>query len=126
MSEEKKDDIEAVLDFAEVAGFKIRPWGLLALKRLSPHLERVILGLQARGLSFDEVKSGKGIEKLLFSVLPECADIVGITLGISLEEVDKIPAKDVPVILLTIARLNMEYLKNWQGPIMAKAKEAVA
>lgn len=118
MAEEKKNELETVLDFVDVAGYKIKPWGLLALRDLSPHIERVITGLQVRGVKLDDVRTGKGIEKVIFSILPECADIVAITLKIPLAEVDKIDIKDLPLILMTIAKTNMEYLKNSFGPIM--------
>lgn len=127
MAEEKKgSETETLLDYVEVGGYKIRPWGLVALQKLSPHLERIIIGMQTRGISIKDVKDGKGIEKVVFSILPECADVVAITLNATLEEVDKIPPDKVPVIILTILKVNMNYLKNLSGPIMARIKEVAA
>lgn len=118
------DDVTKVLDYIEVEGFKVRPWGITALAKLSPHLEKVITELRSRGVTLKGVKEGD-IGGVIFSVLPSCPDILAITLEIPLEEVGKLSAERSMKVLLAIATTNMDYLKNWLGPF-AEATRAAA
>lgn len=118
------DEATKVLDFVEVDGLKIKPWGIGALAKLSPHLENIMRELKKRGVSLKDVRDGKGLEGIVFSILPECPDMLSISLGVPKEEVDGYPTEKALRLIFTVVKLNMDYLKNWLGPLAATIREA--
>jgi hypothetical protein len=131
MSQEKETDngmgeTETLLDYVEVAGFKVKPWTIVQLAELSPYIEKIMNGLKERGITLEGLKTGVGLDRVLFAVLPEAPRILEITLRISKEELEKISFEKVPAIVLTILQLNIEYLKNSLSPIQGMIKKILA
>jgi hypothetical protein len=127
MSEKKIDngmgETETLLDYVEVGGYKIKPWGIVELSELSPHLEKVFKNLKERGVTLEGSKEGVGIDRVIFSFLPVAADILTVTLRITRAELEKIPVDKLPVIMLTIVKVNLAYLKNWLGLVQGTVKK---
>jgi len=131
MSDEKKVDngmgeTETLLDYVEAGGYKVKPWGIIELAELSPHLEKVMKNLQERGLTLEGAKTGVGFERIIFSVLPEMPAILEGTLGVNREELKKIPTEKVFEIIFAIFQINIAYLKNLLGPIQNMTKKILA
>lgn len=119
-------ETETLLDYVEVEGFKIKPWGIIELSELSPHLEKIMKNLQERGLTLEGAKTGVGLDRIVFSVLPEMPAILEVTLAITREELKKIPTDKVLKIVFAVFQINIEYLKNLLGPIQSMTKKILA
>jgi hypothetical protein len=124
MSDEKTGDVGVLVSEIEVYGYKIKPWGIATLSRLSPTLEAIVTDLKKRNVTLKTAEAD--IAGVIFSILPYAVDIVAVSLKISKEEVENIPAEQSPVILFTIISQNLEYLKNWFSPINLMVKKVVS
>jgi hypothetical protein len=129
-----EDEVKVMLDNLEVEGFKIKAWGLVQLAQLSPCFERITNRLSERKISLVGLRDGEEIaawlaknsKDLIFSILPEMPELLVAALGITLEEVDKIPPTKAFTIVMAIANVNLTHLKNLQGPVQEIAKEIVS
>ena len=111
-------EMERLVEEQEICGWKIRPWGITALAKLSPTFEAIYRGMKERGVSLKTM--GENKEGIIFSLLPHAPAIIAVSLGIRESEIDeKVSPGDVMPIVLTIIRLNIEYLKNWSAPLTA-------
>ena len=111
-------EIDKLLDYEEVAGYKIKPWGIVSLSELSPCFERILIALKGRGVTAEDAVSN--IDKILFAILPEAPKLLSITLKLTIEEVDKISLDKVSMLIMAIVRINLAYLKNLL-PLMTAA-----
>lgn len=121
------EEMRKLIEEETVCGFTIRPWGITALARLSPTFEAIYAGMKARGVSIMTIR--ENMDGLVFALLPHAPAILSVTLGIKESEIDeKVNPGDLVPIVLTIFRLNIDYLKNWSAPVTATvevlAKEA--
>jgi hypothetical protein len=124
--DEKKDEVQTLVDEVEVDGFKVRPWGICDLARLSPTLERVVKGLKDRKVTMAMLKDKKQLDEVIFAVLPELPDLLAISLKLPISEIEKLPNEKALKLALVIVKLNVEYLKNWLGPATAAIKSVMA
>ena len=121
---ENENEMQKLIDEVEVEGYKIRPWGIVQISRLSGSLERIFFGLSSRGVTLESAT--KDISKIIFAVLPEIPAIISETLNIPIAEVDKIPQSKIMPLVLAIINGNMVYLKNWYTPAKAAITEVTA
>jgi hypothetical protein len=63
--------------------------------------------------------------KIVQVIMPIAPVIMSITLEVDREEIDKLPADDGLLIMLTIVQQNIKYLKNLLGPVVSLIKGIV-
>ena len=123
MDEIQPSDTEVLLDFKEIAGFKIRPWRFLECVAMAPVIEQIQINLKNRKLTFrdffDITKDADGkdvvcvinIDQLAFSFIPLLPEILS-----------NINHRQMLDIASTIFVQNFEYLKNSFALIAEGAK----
>jgi hypothetical protein len=125
MSEEEKkvDETALLLDGIEVAGYKVKPWGICDLAKLSPSFERIYFSMKERKIELGSLSGN--IDKVIFAILPEAPHILAITLKVSIDEIEKLSPEKVMPLMFSIINMNMAYLKNWLSPLTAMVKQIV-
>jgi len=121
-------EITTLIDEQDIGGYKVRPWGIVQLAKLSPVFERVTGKLKSEGITFKDLtdKEGMKLDSLIFILLPEVPSIFSITLNLTEEEVGKIPPQLTIAMLMTMLMQNMETLKNSFGLISVMIKQMTA
>ena len=132
MDDTKKDDgtlppateQEILLDGEKIAGYVIKPWTIRKCAEISPILEKVLLELKKRRLTFrdfvilEKQLDGKdkvtvtNLDQLFFCITPFVPDLMEKTLGITGEELEKISPDSMLPIIVCILRQNVGYIKN--------------
>jgi hypothetical protein len=123
MADEIKNEMEVVAEQpVEIAGYKILPWGIQQISRLSPAMKRIYMRMQEDEITLTDM--AKDLPKLVFAILPESTMILRETLKITDEEVDKIPQDQLLNMIATIINANTTYLKNWVGLVLQVTRAA--
>ena len=132
MDDTKKDDgtlppateQEILLDGEKIAGYLIKPWTIRKCAEISPILEKVLIELKKRRLTFrdfvilEKQPDGKdkvtvtNLDQLFFCITPFVPDLMEKTLGITQEELEKISPDSMLPIIVCILRQNVGYIKN--------------
>ena len=132
MDDTKKDDgtlppateQEILLDGEKIAGYVIKPWTIRKCAEISPILEKVLLELKKRRLTFrdfvilEKQPDGKdkvtvtNLDQLFFCITPFVPELIEKTIGISGDELDKINPDSMLPIIVCILRQNVGYIKN--------------
>ena len=120
---EKKPKDKVLFSDIEIEGYKIKPWSLGKMEELSPCFERIGMEFIKRGLKIANVE--KEIPQIIFTILPQVSIIISITLNEDIEKVKEFDIGKATTIIIAIARLNMEFLKNVSSPVMGAISQIV-
>ena len=132
MDDQKKDDgtlppateQEILLDGEKIAGYLIKPWTIRKCAEISPILEKVLIELKKRRLTFrdfvilEKTAEGKdkvtvtNLDQLFFCITPFVPELIEKTIGVSGDELDKINPDSMLPIIVCILRQNVGYIKN--------------
>lgn len=112
-------DAEILLDGEEIAGYVVRPWTITTCARMTPVFESIVEEMKRRKLKFRDFLDTSGgklellnMDQVFFVVMPYAPETISITLGITAEEMKKIPQEEIFNIMAAILRQNVGYLKN--------------
>jgi hypothetical protein len=130
-TESKTNKTAIITDYGkEIAGYTVKPWGLMQIAALTPTFEKIAQNLKARGITFTALKAAveskelTGLDGILFALAPELPAIVCLSLGIKPDELNKITADNQMAIIYTIIVINLAYLKNWLSPFIGITEAA--
>lgn len=102
----------------EISGHKIKAWGLVKISKLSPAIDRIICRLKDQGATWEKYKEDidngtfTTCDKALSCIMPDAPEILSVSMGISIDEVDKLPQEEITFIIMTIIGQNITYIKN--------------
>jgi len=139
-------DEQILFPDVEVEGYTIRPWTLAQAVALAPTLGALVEIAKESGVGevllgfMDLLDPGQGgakdafakaqkevigvLPELIPKFLPHAPKILYVSLGASMEEVDKMDLGKATVLLLSIVSQNVDYLKNFFGPGRVTAAKA--
>jgi hypothetical protein len=124
---EPKNEMEVLLSEVEIGPYKIKPWPFGKFKKVLPAVVDLLRPLKDMGLTFENAEEffmGHGLEVIM--LLPDgieaISTMVGVTLDMENEEVDKIDTDLIPLIAVAIVSQNLSRLKNSLPLIMAHLK----
>ena len=130
-TEQKADKTAILTDYGkEIAGYTVKPWGLMEIAALTPTFEKIAQSLKARGISFAALKTAveskelTGLDGVLFAIAPELPAIVCLSLSIKPDELKAITADNQMAIVYAIIVINLAYLKNWLSPFVGITEAA--
>lgn len=129
--EKQKEDVagaEALVQEDVIAGYVIKPWSFGTIIKLTAHLNKVADKFKQSGISMGSLKENdtEAIAKIIQIVMPIAPIIMSTTLDVDEEVITNLPADDGLLIMLTITKQNVKYLKNLFGPILNLITELTA
>lgn len=128
-----KTDEQVLFPEQDIEGYKVRPWTFGQAVDLAPTLDKIVSILKQEGVG-DYVLSlaSKGkdlkveeelgmmvskISGLVPKLLPHAPNVVMVSLGIKEDEWRAMSLSKATALFLGICTANMEYLKNFYGPV---------
>jgi hypothetical protein len=115
MAEINLQELEALLPAeAQVGPYVLKKWTLKQFAQLLPAALGLVKKLQAQGLTWDNLErfiADRGLETLPL-VLTESQEMLAVSLGISLAEVEALDWELGAAAIVQMFRVNLDALKN--------------
>lgn len=115
--------ISALINTPVIDGYEIKEWNIRSFSRLYPYLKTVITELQRDGMTLENADEymGDNFVALIDAFIPVLPEILEISLKLSKEEVDELPAAKASILGLAILQCNMEHITSF----LAQIRESV-
>lgn len=129
MSKAKKKEaispITALIDTPVIGGYEIKEWSIRQFSLLYPYLKQVISSIQLQGATMENAEEflKDNMAALVDAFIPVLPEVLELSLNLTPEEVDKIPAGQASLIGLAIIKKNTENLTNFLAEIKGSLRE---
>lgn len=124
-NEKEKESIKSdalLFSEIEIAGIKIKPWSFGQLFKVSELLGKVLDNIESKGLSLDSITDdglkASNILRLFTIASAELLEIISVTTGMPIEDIEKLDMLDGVSIFITIAKQNWNTVKNVLTPLL--------
>ena len=130
MSRTKKPEPEVsaivgLLDTQTIEGYEIKEWSIRQFALLYPYLKTVFRSLQAQGVTLDNAQEylKDNFMGLIDAFVPVLPEILELSLNLTPEQVDQIPAAKASILGLAILKKNTEHVTSFLAQIKGSLRE---
>lgn len=122
--EPETSGIVALIDTPIVEGYEIKEWSIRQFSLLYPYLKTVVRSLQSQGATLDNANEflAENFMALVDAFIPVLPEILEVSLNLSKEEVDQIPAAKASILGIAILQKNTEHVTSFLAQIKGSLK----
>ena len=121
----EQSGIVALIDAPVVEGFVIKEWSIRQFSILYPYLKSVVKNLQASGMTIDNAYEyiKKDAFALIDAFIPILPEMLEISLNLSKEQIDEIPAAKAVILGVAVIQKNTEHVTSFLSQIKKSVGE---
>jgi hypothetical protein len=107
-----KTEDEILFPELEIDGYIIKPWTLGKLRKVNPHIEKVLETLKNKKVQLSTENIESHIMDVYFAAIPEMISILAISLDKEEEDLEDIPIPQAIKLVYLVYRQNEDSIKN--------------
>ena len=118
--------IAALIDTPVIEGYEIKEWNIRNFSHLYPYLKVVVTECQKHGATIDNMDEflDKDFGIIIDAIVPVLPEILALSLNLTQEQADEIPAAKAGVLTMAILKRNTEHLTSFLAQIRGSLREA--